>query len=280
MKPWLLVLSAFAAALAPALSHACPLVEGHPDFNCDGKINIVVLGDSLVAGYGDTDNNNHGGYVLRAQEKLHGISVENFGVPGLNTVDLLLRLKKAFSGRSNQSLADALYEADLVVLDIGRNDRWFFGVPLQTERRLQKAAAMIRKDVSEKVGEAPLVVTAVLMLPNRGSQGPWVLALNHLIEASDSRERPADLRFDYVSKRLLSSDQIHPTPKGYRALADVFVRYVNKTYPKHVRSLRTDADKDGLYDEFEQSRFHTDPTNPDTDGDGLLDGEDPEPLIP
>lgn len=37
-----------------------------------------------------------------------------------------------------------------------------------------------------------------------------------------------------------------------------------------------DSDQDGLADELEQE-FGTDPSNPDTDGDGILDGSDPDP---
>jgi hypothetical protein len=54
----------------------------------------------------------------------------------------------------------------------------------------------------------------------------------------------------------------------------VFVKYLVLRYSKYVQQLRVDADKDGLYDIFESSRFGTDPTNPDTDGDGILDGND------
>ncbi len=254
----------------------CPKVSGLPDFNCDGQVRVVVLGDSLVSGYGDSDNGNKGGYVLRAQASLPQATVENFGIPGLDTVQLLLNLNKAFRGTSYRALATALDEADLVVLDIGRNDRWFFGVPLQTFRRIKRAEALIKNRVAERAGNAPLVVAAVLMLPNRGSQGPWVLELNQLLEKSDSPTAPADLRFDQVSKRLIGADQIHPTPRGYKALAGVFVSYIKKLYPSHVRTLRPDLDEDGLYDLFEPSVFGTDPNDPDSDDDGLLDGDDPD----
>jgi hypothetical protein len=96
--------------------------------------------------------------------------------------------------------------------------------------------------------------------------------LDALILKSHSAEAPADLRFDLVSKRLLSADQIHPTSKGYQALADVFVKYILRQYAQHAAALRVDNDKDGLYDIFEATRFGTDPTNPDTDNDGILDG--------
>ena len=40
-----------------------------------------------------------------------------------------------------------------------------------------------------------------------------------------------------------------------------------------------DLDNDGLTN-LQEAVANTDPTNPDTDGDGLLDGDDPEPLVP
>ena len=39
-----------------------------------------------------------------------------------------------------------------------------------------------------------------------------------------------------------------------------------------------DEDADGLIDAIEALSVGTDPCNPDTDGDGLLDGADPNPL--
>lgn len=274
--PKSLLVSAALLCLAAVEASACPKVSNLPDFNCNGKVQIVVIGDSLVSGYGDTVNNNSGGYVLRTQSSLPGASIKNFGVPGLNTVQLLLNLNKAFRGTSYLSLASALVDADLVVFDIGRNDRWFFGLPLQTMRRIKRAESLIKTKVAERAGHAPLVVTAVLMLPNRGAQAPWIVELNKLIAKSDSSTAPADLRFDAVSKQLLSSDQIHPTPLGYKALATVFTSYIKKTYPVHVRFLRSDDDQDGLYDLFEPSVFGTDPNDPDSDDDEILDGDDPD----
>ena len=267
---------ALLSLLAASDAHACPKIGDLPDFNCDGKVQVVVIGDSLVSGYGDTANNNRGGYVLRTQASLPRASVKNFGVPGLNTVELLLNLSKAFRGTSYLALAEALVGADVVVLDIGRNDRWFFGQPLQTARRIRRAQSLIKTEVSERAGHAPLVITAVLMLPNRGGQAPWIVELNKFIEKSNSAEAPADLRFDTVSKRLLSSDQIHPTPLGYKALAAVFTSYLKKSYPLHARTLRPDEDEDGLYDIYEAAVFGTDPNDPDSDDDGLLDGDDPD----
>jgi lysophospholipase L1-like esterase len=214
---------------------------------------------------------------VRTQTRFPELTLRNFGVQGLMTRELVLDLEQAFEGRGDSVLAEALIKADFVILDLGRNDRWLFGEPAVAVRNLKRAQALIKSKVNALTGTSPLVITSVLMLPNRGSQGPWVKALNELIQRTNSKSAPADLRFDLVSKRLLASDQIHPTSKGYTALAQTLVSYLLKIYPKHVVGLRTDTDNDGLYDEFESSRFGTDPTNPDSDGDSILDGKDATP---
>ncbi len=268
----LLVCSIAYAAISAVPAQACPTVGGLPDYNCDEKVDIAVLGDSLVYGFGDTKNKNRGGYVLRTQKKFSHVKFNNFGVQGQRTMQLLDDLEDAFSGKAeDRDLYEALLEADVVFLDLGRNDRWLFGTPSATFRNLKRISSFIKKNVSEKTGIAPLVITAVLMLPNRGSQGPWVKELDQLILRSNSKNAPADLRFDLVSKRLIGTDQIHPTSEGYNALAKTFISYLSKNLLKKVAALRPDADHDGVYDYFEINRFGTDPARIDSDGDGFSD---------
>jgi lysophospholipase L1-like esterase len=161
-----------------------------------------------------------------------------------------------------------------VVLDLGRNDRWLFGLPEATLRNLKRIRALIEKELTDLTGVSPLIVTAVLMYPNRGAQGPWVKELDALILKSHTPRYPADLRFDTVSKRLLAPDNIHPTSKGYASMAATFVKYLLKEYKTYAALARADNDNDGLYDVYEREKFGTDPTNPDTDGDGIKDGAD------
>lgn len=232
---------------------ACPMVAGLPDFNCDGRAVVAVVGDSLVAGIGDKENGNKGGYVLRAQENFEGAELLSFGKPGGQTRDLIKDIQHAFDGRGSATLKDALVRADLVVVDTGRNDRWLFEPPASTLRNLKRISKSIRANVSNAGGVSPIVVTAVLMYPNRGSQAPWVKELDALIVKSNSKSAPADLRFDMVSKKLLSSDQIHPTSKGYAAMAEVFTKYLKNIFPTHVSAQRSDANGDGIYDEFQSS---------------------------
>jgi lysophospholipase L1-like esterase len=252
--------------------YACPLTSNYPDYNCDQKIEISVLGDSLVSGYGDSVNDNKGGYVLRTANKFKNFEINNFGVPGIRTRELLSDVIDAYARKQSQkSLYNALISSDVIVLDLGRNDRWLFGTTLETFRNLKRIRTLIQNKTAKISDVAPLIVTAVLMLPNRGSQGPWVRELNQLILESNTRSAPADLRFDLVSKRLLGSDQIHPTSEGYESLFKTFSNYISNNLRKKIKTLRIDKDKDQVYDIFETKKFGTDPSLNDTDSDGKSD---------
>ncbi len=253
---------------------ACQTINGVPDYNCDGQVKITVLGDSLVFGFGDQANKNKGGYVLRASKKLTSIDFVNLGEKGLRAGTLLSRISKDLKTSKDNKYTQAIFNSDVVVLDLGRNDRWLFGEPIATRRDLGKIGSLIKSRSEANGSVAPMVVTAVLMLPNRGSQGPWVAELNKLILASSTDKDPADLRFDKVSKRLLASDNIHPTSKGYVELAKVFLNYLKKPLPKHMKVFRPDSDNDGIFDRFETSMFGTNPELTDTDSDGMSDGQE------
>ena len=267
-----------AAVCEIRLSHGCPLVSGLPDTNCDGKAVVTVLGDSLVAGIGDSVHNNKGGYVLRAAEHFPNATFHNLGEGGATATDLIFDLERAFSGRGHRRLLTAVTTADLIIVDIGRNDQWRFKTPLATRRNLTRVHDIIQSNVKSLTGHNTLVVTALLMVPKRLRQAPWIGELNGLLRSSNRTSAPADLRFDTVPKRYLSEDRIHPTSKGYGKLASVFLSYLTFKFPSHVRDIRLDRDRDGLYDEFESERYGTLPTRADTDGDGTRDGYDPDPL--
>jgi len=218
---------------------ACGAKYGLPDRDCDGAVTVVVIGDSLVKGIGDTKNSNSGGYIKRATKALPKIEFRSFGQPGLEARQLLKRVNETFASSKDSSLRAALDTADYVVLDLGRNDRWYFESPLKTGRHLKRIRLRIQNGVAQRTGGfSPLVITAVLMLPNRGAQGPWVKDLNLVIRKGDSLGAPADLRFDLVSKRLLGDDQIHPTSLGYAALAQTFIEYLTKVLPARLASAQ------------------------------------------
>lgn len=263
--------------LMPTSSCACPLVSGFPDFNCDGQFVVSVVGDSLVYGTEDTENQGKGGYVLRAEALLQGATVNSFGYPGITTSALRTKVERAFKRRTGHRLADGLEVSDLIILDVGRNDEWSKSYT-ETAADLKDLRVEIEDEVRKRTGYKPLVVTAVLMVTRKIKKAAWISGLNRYLESANSKAAPTDLRFDSVPYQYCGSDRIHPTSKGYEKLAKVLVRYVNVSYPEHVKALRKDKDGDGLYDVFETSRFGTDPDSPDTDGDGIVDGEDTNPL--
>jgi len=269
-----LIATALLLVISNSNAYACPEISGIPDFNCDGKLQVAVMGDSIAYGFGDTKNNNRGGYVLRAAKLLPELDFVNLAVLGLRTRELLLQIDNAFKNDKPESTKEALLDADIVILDVGRNDRWLFGTPEATYRNLKRATSNIKKYTDKIQGYSPLVVTAVMLLPNRGSQGPWMKALNSIILKSSSIKSPSDLRFDLVSKRLLNKDQLHPSPAGYSSLAKTLVTYLKKKLPARMRSLRPDTDQDGVPDILETNRFGTSPDLADTDGDLISDGDE------
>jgi lysophospholipase L1-like esterase len=209
----------------------CLLPDPLPERLCDGKVVFTVLGDSFVYGIGEAIP---GGYVRRVSTRFPDIQFNNLGIPGDSAKELYRKIRKAFRNRelTDSPLASTLLFSDYVLLDTGRNDRWDFVEVSVTYNYLKRSASFIQSQVEKGSGEKPLVIIANLMLPNRGSQGPWVKELNSLILRGSTLEQPANLRFDLVSKRLLNLDQLHPRSKGYDALARTLTIYLRKTLPE------------------------------------------------
>jgi lysophospholipase L1-like esterase len=263
-------------AFSSSRCFACPAVGGLPDVNCDGTAQVVVVGDSVVYGVGDVRNGGKGGYVLRIAQKFPKATFDNRGTPGEEARRVLGVIQDSFNGVGDTTFASSLTNADIIILDIGRNDWWKFRPAIVTWRNLKRLRELIQTEVNSASGHKPLVVTAQLMGANRTGQGAWILELNKYIAANSKSLTPGDLRFNSVSKKLLI-DRVHPSSLGYDAIAKILYTYLTETLPKHVEIFRQDNDDDGLYDEFEVERYGTSPSNPDTDGDGILDGKDETP---
>lgn len=277
MKSTILSLAlALSLSFVPTHAHACPSVANVPDINCDGAARIAIVGDSVVYGVGDTINGGKGGYVLRVAKKFPDATFDNLGTPGEEARRVIGVIEDSFAGTGDATFASSLTQADVVILDIGRNDWWKFRPANGTWRNIKRVREIIQNEVNKVVGHKPLVVTAQIMGANRTGQGTWVTQLNALIAASSKPTAPADLKFNSVSKKLLI-DRVHPGPLGYEQLAKVLSQYLTSTLPKHVAVFRQDADNDGLYDEYEAEKFGTSPLDPDSDDDGILDGEETIP---
>jgi lysophospholipase L1-like esterase len=250
--------------------YAWPTEYKLTDINGDCRVVGTVIGDSFAAGYGDTPD--VGGYVDRVAAKLKKLKLINYGIPGLKTTQLLDKVTKELVKRPKTLFGQAVLASDFIILDLGRNDRWDYGAPEASARNLWRIRDLIQQKAFRITGTKPVVVIAVLMLPNRGAQGPWVSDLNRVLYSRHTFKTPADLRFDLVSKRLLTEDQLHPSPEGHQAIAQVLKDYFDRKLAKYLRSAWIDTDKDQLADKAEVNHWLTDPTLFDTDGDGRGDG--------
>lgn len=266
-------------------SHACPLIDGLVDFNCDGKHRISVTGDSIVFGTGDTLNDNRGGYVLRLKRAFKSSEVFNFGYPGITTNKLLSYYKKLFHNEPRSEQVKQLGSSDIVIIDVGRNDYFNRNSSTLTATTIKRLTTFLSSELKKKFGTSPLFVTTILPLTNREIDVGFIQQVNMVLLKIRGANFPAYLRFDKLSPTLLSADDLHPTSAGYDVLGSIASTYIRGEAQKRSKKERKDADKDGIYDIFEKSKFDTSPKKADTDADGLKDGAevftyDTDPLNP
>ena len=243
MKKLILIYSLLLSLFIPCFAMAtCPAIDKIPDYNCNGHLDLTILGDSIGYGIGDSKFKGKGGYSVRISKSLssYPASVTNFSEPGLHTNILLRKIAKSFNNPKLLDFKEHILNSDIIILDVGRNDRWEFKSPQFAYKNLKRIVKTIKKQSVALGKTEPIVVTAVLLLPNRGSQGPWVKELNKMIIKGNIPSEPSDLRFDLVSKRLLNEDQIHPTSKGYDALASTLMKYLTTTLPANIKKINPD----------------------------------------
>lgn len=251
---------------------ACPLLKSKfVDYNCDQTFKIAALGDSIARGRGDSVNGDQGGYVKRLESLA---TVSNLGENGQTTRGLLLSLK-----RGNKSINRGLKNADLIIVDVGRNDYFDY---LAEEISLEQIVRNIKRVGNLAANKAaagdptkkPFVITGPLIRVNRTDQNIFVGELNEVIRRFKARGLPAYLEFDKnFSKSNLNADNLHPTSAGYDQIFEYLKKFIRRDLQALLRANRADSDADGIYDLFEPS-FGMDPNDSDTDDNGILDGQE------
>lgn len=234
-----------------AFAVECSSVYGISDYNCDGKVSLFFMGDSIVYGFGDEINKNKGGYILRLKKTLSRAEVNSYGVQGLRTAELLSTLKLVFSTNEYPDFKTHLLAADAIILDIARNDFWTWATPEASWKRIKLIRSLIIRKVKQATGLEPIVVISNLLLPNRTSQGAWVQSFNALALSESSDRFPSDIRLDKISKKLLSKDGLHPTSKGYKAVSNAMLDYAKTTLVSHMSINRPDLNLNNIPDLFE-----------------------------
>ena len=167
---------------------------------CDPLSRIVVLGDSLVAGYElDPGDAFPAQLERRLQESGRAVSVANAGVSGDTTSGGLARL--------DWSVGD---DADLVILELGANDA-LRGIPVDLTR--QNLERMITRLTERNI---PVLLAGMLAPPNMGpAYGEAFNALYpELASTHDVTLYPFFLDGVAAVPELNLSDGMHPNPEG------------------------------------------------------------------
>lgn len=224
---------------------ACPDINGLLDINCDGQVRIVCFGDSITYGTADSTGLGYPGNL----KQLHpGVVVLNVGDPGEKTPQGKIRAAQIFAQENH---------ADFIVILEGVNDYWLFYSATNTKNNLFNMVA------SGNNTDA-VVLLAKLTQVKRTFQQPWVNSVNSAIGSA------TQVDFFSLGQGIISSDLLHPDASGYAEMADFLSDILIE---QTALNRPADLDEDGIYD-FAEPSFNTNPALADSDGDGLLDGEE------
>lgn len=203
---------------------------------------------------------------------LSSTTVYDQGIPGITSARLLAYYKQLFVKKPKSSLIKQLGTADILIIDVGRNDYFNRNPAALTVTTIKRLVKYLNTELKKRFGSAPLIVQTVLTPSNRQFDVAFITAINTALLKKRSNALPAYLRFDLLDPTLLSPDGLHPSSAGYDVLANLALEYVADGAQSRSAALRPDRDRDGIYDLFEKIKFSTLPRRADSDGDGVKDG--------
>ena len=201
----------FTTAGLPLRAYACPTIEGLIDFNCDGELSVLLVGDSITYGVGDdrTLSDSEGGYPARLQEMLPFARVEKLAKPGA-TAGTLRRYLHTPSWRKVLH-----HNFDYAIVMVGVNNFWKQSTSKEIVHEIHRIEHYLE-------GFGSLVAVATLTPNARSYQSPFVENLNVRIE----RTYTDYVDFYSISSEHLNSDGLHPNAKGYREMATVAREFI------------------------------------------------------
>ncbi|MCV3767361.1 arylesterase [Rhizobium sp. TRM95796] len=172
-------------------------------------INLVGLGDSLMAGYQlPPDEAFPARLEKRLRDKGFDVTITNAGVSGDTTADGLARL--------DWSVPDG---TDGVILELGANDALRGLPPTETRKNLDAILARLKER------NIPVVMMGMLAPPNLGQD--FAAAFNpiypDLAKTYDVALYPFVLDGVALDPSLQLEDRMHPNGKGTDVMADKFL---------------------------------------------------------
>lgn len=233
-------------AIAPSAAHCCPDIDGLLDVNCDQKLEIVTFGDSITNGVADSAKL---GYPGRLKLIAPNANIYNYGKAGEKTPDGRVRAPARFANHP---------DADFVIILEGVNDYFL------TSHSASATRSNLLSMVNSGKNTGGITLLAKLTAIKRDFQKPWVSAVNSAIAPYTS------IDFYSLGTGIISSDQLHPNGAGYQQMANLLYTTLLLITSQERPN---DTDGDGIYD-FAEPRFGSNPLIADSDGDGLLDGEE------
>lgn len=196
----------------------------------DGVLRVVVIGDSLASGAGDETGRGIAGHLPADLRRHHSgpNEVQNFGATGATPEEVRARLKE-------QSVRDAVYIADAVVLSVGSH-----GTFQSQEKRAR--AIEHRDDVAGETLQKVVGVVAdvhainpdaeilVLGAYNPVPDQPQSEGMNRYVQAWDAllqRRLGSDSSIDIVKisdivngkQKLSPADHFHPSGASYAEIS-------------------------------------------------------------
>ena len=202
-RPGLFKPVAFLAVIVATLLHVLATAQ-----DSSGRKTVVVLGDSLAAGFGVEPSQ---AFPALLQEKINAAglnyTVINSGVSGDTSSDGLNRINWLLKRK-----------IDVLILELGGNDG-LRGIPADTTRtNLQSIIDRMKK----KYPDAKIVVAGMQMPPNMGEA--YTTAFRKLFSELAEKNHAALIPFllEGVGGKpeLNQPDHIHPTAEGHKIVAE------------------------------------------------------------
>ena len=244
------------------------------------RIQLVAVGDSLTQGVGDETNK--GGFVpllansLETKFPVNPVEIENFGVSGNRSPQILKRVK------SDEKLQKNLKTADIITLTVGGNDLMrviqnnILGLSVDTFKKpgekYQKNLQELLDEIRTYNSKAPIYVLGIynpfyIYFPeitemqeivnnwNRLTESvveqedqTYFVPINDLIyqgifdtnDANVEEEVDASTLNDLRNNALYEEDKFHPNFNGYQLISMAFLEKITETSDDWLTEVERD----------------------------------------